>query len=76
MDCSLPGSPVCGIFPGKNTGVGCNYVNGTLELHSLQPVQPHWTPWVARNELEEHVNTSQSAQKYKREGMDFCDYPG
>ena len=23
MDCSLPGSSVHGIFPGKNTGVGC-----------------------------------------------------
>ena len=23
MDCSLPGSYVHGIFPGKNTGVGC-----------------------------------------------------
>ena len=28
------------------------------------------------SELEEHVITSQSAQKYKREGMDFRDYPG
>ena len=24
MDCSLPGSPVHGDFPGKNTGVGCH----------------------------------------------------
>ena len=24
MDCSLPGSSVHGIFPGKNTGVGCH----------------------------------------------------
>ena len=23
MDCSLPGSSVCGNFPGKNTGEGC-----------------------------------------------------
>ena len=26
MDCSLPGSSVHGIFPGKNTGVGCHYL--------------------------------------------------
>ena len=24
MDCSLPGSSVCGDSPGKNTGVGCH----------------------------------------------------
>ena len=26
IDCSLPGSSVHGIFPGKNTGVGCHYL--------------------------------------------------
>ena len=26
MDCSLPGSSVHGIFPGKNTGVGCHFL--------------------------------------------------
>ena len=26
MDCSLPGSSVYGIFPGKNTGVGCRFL--------------------------------------------------
>ena len=26
MDCSLPGSNVLGIFPGKNTGVGCHFL--------------------------------------------------
>ena len=25
MDCSLPGSSVRGILPGKNTGVGCHF---------------------------------------------------
>ena len=25
-DCSLPGSSVHGIFPSKNTGVGCNFL--------------------------------------------------
>ena len=26
MDCSLPGSSVHGIFPGRNTGVGCHFL--------------------------------------------------
>jgi len=26
MDCSLPGSPVYGIFPGEKTGVGCHFL--------------------------------------------------
>ena len=26
MHCSLPGSPVHGIFPGKNAGVGCHFL--------------------------------------------------
>ena len=26
MDCSLPGSSVHGILPGKNTGVGCHFL--------------------------------------------------
>ena len=26
MDCSLPGSSVHGIFPSKNTGVGCHFL--------------------------------------------------
>ena len=26
MECSLPGSSVHGIFPGKNTGLGCHFL--------------------------------------------------
>ena len=26
MDCSLPGASVYGVFPGKNTGVGCHFL--------------------------------------------------
>ena len=26
MDCSPPGSSICGIFPGKNTEVGCHFL--------------------------------------------------
>ena len=26
MDCSLPGSSIHGIFPGKNSGVGCHFL--------------------------------------------------
>ena len=35
MDCSLPGSSVCGIFPGKSTGVGCHCL-----LHSVRHMWP------------------------------------
>ena len=34
MDCSLPGSSVCGIIPGKNTGVGCHFL-----LHGIFPTE-------------------------------------
>ena len=34
MDCSLPGSSVHGIFPGKNTGVGCHFL-----LQEILPTQ-------------------------------------
>ena len=34
MDCSLPGSSVCGDFPGKNTGVGCHFL-----LQGIFPTQ-------------------------------------
>ena len=34
MDCSLPGSSIHGIFPGKNTGEGCHFL-----LHGIFPSQ-------------------------------------
>ena len=34
MDCSLPGSSVHGIFPGKSTGVGCHCLLRDLRLGS------------------------------------------
>ena len=34
MDCSQPGSSVCGIFPGKNTGVGSHFL-----LQGIFPTQ-------------------------------------
>ena len=39
---SLPGSSVCGIFPGKNTGVGCHFLlQGTFLTQGLNPGLPH-----------------------------------
>ena len=37
MDCSLPGSSVHGIFPGKSTGVGCHCLLrlGLLEMFKI-----------------------------------------
>ena len=63
MDCSLPGSSVHGIFPGKNTGVGCHkkpicpsiaegikiwYIyNSVLLSHKNEQI------WVSWSELDE-----------------------
>ncbi|CAI9177857.1 unnamed protein product [Rangifer tarandus platyrhynchus] len=35
MDCSLPGSSIHGIFPGKNTGVGCHCLLREREQDSV-----------------------------------------
>ena len=41
MDCSLPGSSVCGDFPGKNTGVGCQVLlQGIFPTQRLNPGPP------------------------------------
>ena len=38
MDCSPPGSSVHGIFPGKNTGVGCHFLlQGIFPTQGLNP---------------------------------------
>ena len=38
MDCSPPGSSVRGIFPGKNTGVGCHFLlQGNLPGPGIEP---------------------------------------
>ena len=38
MDCSLPGFPVHGIFPGKNTGEGCHFL--LQEIFLTQGLNP------------------------------------
>ena len=41
MDCSLPGSSVHGIFPGRNTGVGCYFLLRRIFLtQKLIPSSP------------------------------------
>ena len=43
LDCSLPGSSVYGIFPGKNTGVGCHsLLQGLFPIQGLNPGLLHW----------------------------------
>ena len=34
MDCSLPGSSILGIFPGKNTGMGCHFLLQCMQVKS------------------------------------------
>ena len=41
MDCNLPDSSVHGIFPGKNTGVGCHlFLQGNLPDSGVAPAFP------------------------------------
>ena len=42
MDCSLSGSSVQGIFPGKNTGVGCHFLlQGSFLTQGVNPCPLH-----------------------------------
>ena len=42
MDCSPPGSSVCGDSPGKNTGVGCHaLLQGVFPTQGSNPGLPH-----------------------------------
>ena len=58
LDCSPPGSSVHGIFPGKNTGVGCHFLlqevfltqglNPRLDVSCLgRQILYHCAPWEA-----------------------------
>ena len=43
MDCSLSGSSICGIFPGKKTGVGCHFLlQGIFLTQELNPGLLYW----------------------------------
>ena len=43
MDCSLPGFSVHGIFPGKNTAVGCHFLlQGIFLTQGSNPCLLHW----------------------------------
>ena len=43
MDCSLPGSNIRGIFPGKNSGVGCHFfLQGILPTQGVNLRFLHW----------------------------------
>ena len=56
MDCSPPGSSVHGVFPGKNTEVGCHFLLQRIfpTQRSSNPISCidrwilyHWTTWEA-----------------------------
>ena len=40
MDYGLPGSSVHGIFPGKNTGVGCHFLLQGIFPPGIEPTSP------------------------------------
>ena len=79
MDYSLPGSPVHGIFPGKNTGVGCHFLlQGIFPTQRLNQRLLHWgvvvqslsrvqffaTPWTATNQSSLFLTITQSLLKF------------
>ena len=59
VDCSLPGSFLHGIFPGKNTGVGCHFLfQGPFPTQGSNPCllwllqcRRIFNPWAAREAL-------------------------
>ena len=46
MDCSLPGSSVHGIFPGKRTGVGCRCLLHTLYTRNEYFIFKKWNTFI------------------------------
>ena len=57
MDCSLPGSTVHGIFPGKSTGVGCHRVADfySLKTKKIPPGRMALGDWLGCYEGESEV---------------------
>ena len=55
MDCSLPGSSAHGIFPGKNTGVGCHFLLQGIFL--TQGSNPHLLYWQANSLPLSHLGS-------------------
>ena len=56
MDCSLPGSSINGIFPGKNTGVGCHFLlQGIFLTQGLNPDLPHCRQTLYRLSHQEDI---------------------
>ena len=54
MDCSPPGPSVCGIFPGKNTGVGCRILLQGIFLTGIEPTSPASSALAGRFFTTEH----------------------
>ena len=57
MDCSLPGSSVHGIFPGKNTEVCCHFLLQGIFL--TQSPNPHLLYWQANSLPLSHLGSPQ-----------------
>ena len=66
MCCSLPGSSVHGIFPGKSTGVGCHFLlQGIFPAQESNPCLLHLLLWKADPLSLSHLG-SQSDVRYTR----------
>ena len=56
MDCSLPGSTVHRIFPGKSTGVGCHFLlQEIFQTQGLNPGLPHCSVQFSRSVVSDYM---------------------
>ena len=67
MDCSLPGSPVHGDSPGKNTEVGCHALLQIFPTQGLNPGLPHCKP------PGKQLNSTAAAAKSLQSCPTLCD---
>ena len=75
MDCSLPGSFVHGIFPGKNTTVGCHFLlQGIFRNPGMEPMSPALAGGLFTIEPPGKLYTP--TLKKKEKGKENADYSG
>ena len=70
MDCSLPGSSLRGIFPGKSTGLGCHFLlQESFPTQGLNPGLPHCRQTLYLLSHQGTIMTWQGKKKQSRREM-------
>ena len=74
----MPGSSVCGIFPGKNTGVGCHFLLQGILL--TQGLYRHLLNWQVDSLPPSHQRSPSCRSAFPRIGpfllLKYCFYKG